>query len=234
VDEIAFKPRLYTSDTIKVAVEFGPDLLENDLKVYRSLSGYSARSYQGIFHLIADEDALKEVQESLLGYLDMEATVENQEIINADVVKLGRAPLMSSGTLTDANYIESAGSDLLLNVGKLIGPQSAMYDEDSLRLNDVYNSYGHNYYREIRFTIPEGFRMVDPEKMNFNKTLVLDGETKALFTSTYSVTGKDVTVFVKEWYDGAKYPKEAFQEYLSVINAAADFNKVSVLLEQEK
>lgn len=233
VQEIPYQPAVYTSDTINAKVIFGEDLLDNKVEVYRALTGYSARTYQGIFPLIDDEDDKKEFEESLIKYIDEEGKVEDISLNNVGPTYLGRKPLQVTGKLSDFRFIESAANDVLLNVGKLIGPQMTMYDEDSVRQNDIYNLFAHSYYRTIEFDIPEGYRLADPEKMVLDEKLVIDGETKAVFKSSYTIEGSKVLVTIIEWYEDPKYPKEYFQEYLSVINAAADFNKVSVLLEKE-
>ena len=233
VKEIPYHPSIFTSDTIIAKVVFGPDLLDNKVEIYRAMTGFSARSYQGIFELIDDEDDLKEFKETLISYIDDEGEVEDLEVENAMARYVGYKPLQANGSLTDIRFLENAGQDLLLNVGKLIGPQMAMYDEDSVRNHDIYNQYAHKYYRTIEFEIPEGYTLVDPEKLVFDEKLMIDGETKALFTSNFSKEGKKVVVTIEEWYEDKIYPKELFQEYLKVINAAADFNKVSVLLEKE-
>lgn len=232
IREIPFRPASYTVDTILVTVNLGPDLLDNTIDVYRALTGYSANSFQGIFDLIDDEDALEEFQESLLSYIDEEGTVENLEIFNGKPIYIGRKPLQAKGTLKDVRIIENAGEDILLNVGKLIGPQMEMYDEDSVRNYDIYNAYTRTYYREIEFEIPSGYRMVDPEKMKFDVHLNIDGEDQAIFVSDYVIDGNKVKLTIEEYYEGFSYPKSYFQEYLAVVNAAADFNKVSVLFEK--
>ena len=233
IQEIPFKPASFTSDTIKAEVVFGPDMIDNEVKVYRALTGFSARAYQGIFDLIEDEDDLKEIRESLVSYIDEEAEVKDLFVHNAKAVYLGIKPLQAEARLTDFRFMESAGQDILLNVGKLIGPQMTMYDEDSVRNYDIYNAYARAYYRTIEFEVPEGYKMANPEKMIFDESLVIEGETKAIFKSNYQIEGNKVTVIIEEWYEDPIYPKEYFQEYLKVINAAADFNKVSVLFEKE-
>ncbi|MCR9155367.1 MAG: DUF3857 domain-containing protein [Bacteroidetes bacterium] len=233
INEIPYRPASFTSDTIKAKVVFGPDMLDNKVEVYRALTGYSARSYQGIFELIEDEDDLKEIKESLVSYIDEEAKVDDLEVTNAKAIYLGVKPLQARASLSDFRFMESAGQDLLLNVGKLIGPQMTMYDEDSVRDFDIYNPFSRAYYRSIEFAIPAGYKLANPEKLRFDEKLLIEGEIKAIFKSDYRIEGNTVVVIIEEWYEDQIYPKEYFQEYLKVINAAADFNKVSVLLEKE-
>ncbi len=233
IREIPFQPASFTVDTILAKVNLGPDLLDNSVDVYRALTGYSARSYQGIFELIDDEDDLEEIEESLISYIDEEGTVEDLELTHDRAIYMGRQPLQAKGTLKDVRIIENAGSDILLNVGKLIGPQMEMYDEDSVRNFDIYNAYTRTYYREIEFEIPEGYRLADPEKLKFDVRLNIDGVDEAIFVSDYTIEGNQVKVVISEYYEGFSYPKAYFQEYLAVVNAAADFNKVSVLFEKE-
>ena len=233
VREIPYKPASFTVDSIKAKVILDDAFLDNKVNVFRSLTGYAARSYQGIFELIKEEDQLKEIEESLIGYIDSEAEVQDIEVRNGKAIYLGRKPLQATATLTNIQLLENAGNSLLLNVGKLIGPQMTMYDEDSARVNDIYNYFARSYYRTIEFEIPTGYKLLNADDLLFDEKLVIDGETRAIFKSTYQTTGNTVLVTISEWYEDHIYPKEYFEDYLKVVNAAADFNKVSVLLEKE-
>jgi hypothetical protein len=58
------------------------------------------------------------------------------------------------------------------------------------------------------------------------------GDGSAIFRSSYTLEGKTLKVVLDEYYKRLDYSLEEFEEYRKVINAAADFNKVVVYLEQ--
>lgn len=229
---IPAKPASFTTDSMDVKVEFGDDLYENSLFLKRVLTGYTAAVYQPLFTLIRDEDAKKEFQESILTYINSEAEVESMEIENGTANMLGVKPLVVSGKLKGANYMEKAGPNYLFKVGSLIGPQSEMYDENEERVMDIESDHARTYVRKITFTIPEGYEISGLEELEMDVKLMFNDETSSRFVSDYTMEGNSVTVNIFEYYNEVKYPKEVFEEYKKVINAAADFNKKTLLLKK--
>jgi hypothetical protein len=113
----------------------------------------------------------------------------------------------------------------------LIGEQAELYQEEE-RKNPVENTYNHEYAREITFTIPEGYVCKNLDDLNMEVIPFKDGKDGAGFVSTYSVDDNKVTVVVNEYYTQMEFPVEAYPEYREVINAAADFNKITLVLEK--
>ena len=53
------------------------------------------------------------------------------------------------------------------------------------------------------------------------------------FVSTHKQVGNMVEIEVTESYKRLKYPLTEFENFVKVINAAADFNKVIMVLEKK-
>jgi hypothetical protein len=53
------------------------------------------------------------------------------------------------------------------------------------------------------------------------------------FFSQYSLEGEELLIFVEEYYKKITYPVEQYTAFQKVINAAADFNKVALVLKKE-
>lgn len=232
IDDIPYQSAAYSVDTLNVEIEFSEDLNDNKLHINRIISGYVARNYQPVFDLIADEDDRREYTETLITYVDEDAEVENLEFRNNAGEYLGRKPLHASGTLTGSEFVQRAGDEYLLNVGKLIGPQTELYNEDTLRQFDIENPFGRLYMRTISFTLPQGFVLANPQKVEIFKTLTIDGEEMARFESKIKNDGRHYTITVYEYYEGLTYNKAHYPAYSEVINAAADFNKISLLMKK--
>ena len=60
-----------------------------------------------------------------------------------------------------------------------------------------------------------------------------DGKRTMAFTSRYELKDGVITVKVDEYYNQIAYPLEEFEMYRSVINAAADFNKIVLILVKQ-
>lgn len=229
---IPAKPASFTTDSLEVKVNFADDLYDNSLNVHRVITGYDARFYQPIFNFIKDEDQKKNLQESLLKYIDSDAKVEGLEIKNAEGNLLGIKPLVADGRLESANFVEKAGNNFLLKIGKLIGPQSEMYEEKAERVMDVQSNYARTYFRTLTFTIPEGYEVSGLEALNVDEKLMYKDTASCRFVSTYTQEGRTVKVKIFEYYNEVEYPKSLFEDYRKVINAAADFNKKTLLLKK--
>ena len=53
------------------------------------------------------------------------------------------------------------------------------------------------------------------------------------FTSTYKIEGNTIVIEYHEYYNDLDYPILQYDEFAKVINAAADFNKISILIEKK-
>ena len=58
-----------------------------------------------------------------------------------------------------------------------------------------------------------------------------DGEKTMEFTSKYEINGNRLTVTCVEYYNEIDIPLERYEEFRTVINAAADFNKITLVFE---
>ena len=226
------RPSSFTIDSLDVKVTFGENLSQNSLAIKRTLSGYTAGFYQPLLEFIKDEDSKKEFEESILKYVDSESEVISIDILNGSANMLGVKPLIVNGTLESDNIIESAGNNFLFKVGNLIGPQTEMYSDEGERKLNVETSHARTYFRTIAFEVPEGYEISGLESLKMDEILTYDSKTSGRFTSNYTVNNNQVIVTIEEYYNEVEYPKELFEDYRRVINAAADFNKKTLLLKK--
>jgi hypothetical protein len=109
-----------------------------------------------------------------------------------------------------------------------------MYHEDN-RQTPIENHYNRLYYREITFTIPEGYTINNLDDIVIDKKIVeKDGTVSTQFVSYYTQEGQTITIISDEYYDKISYPIEQYEIFQEVVNAAADFNKVIFVLEKIK
>jgi len=106
-----------------------------------------------------------------------------------------------------------------------------MYQDEERKL-DVEMNYNHSYYRTISFNIPEGYQIKNLDDLKFDVSYTYDNKKSAYFVANYEIKGNTVTMTNVEVYDAIWYPKTSFDSYRKVINAAADFNKVTLILEK--
>ncbi len=135
-------------------------------------------------------------------------------------------------TLEAPSLIEKAGKNYIFKLGEIIGGQVELYQENERQAN-IDMSHPIYYKRTIEFTIPKGYRLQGIEDVKIDEYMLIKGEKLNRFISDYKIKGDKVTVTVDEYYDKINLPKEDYETFRKVINAAADFNKVVVVFEKE-
>lgn len=163
-----------------------------------------------------------------------QATIEEIEIFN-DNMRLSANPeneFYVQSQLKDNSLVEKAGKSYLFNIGNIIGGQVELYQEQE-RQHPIDMPYPTYYKRKIEFTIPEGYKAEGLEDLKIDKQVVKDGKIVNRFISDYTVKDNKVVVTADEFYKTISLPKEDYEQFREVINAAADFNKVVVVFEKK-
>lgn len=218
-------------DQIDTEVKFNDDNNGCKVEFTRATTGYKALYYQSIIDLL-DEEQKKEMKEEYMKYLDEESsTLENMVFENDHTADFGMKPFIGKATVISPVFVERAGNNILLKVGMLIGPQAEMYNETERKL-PVDAQFTRGYNRKIVINIPEGFQAKNLNDLNISYTPE-KGNGKVGFTSSYEINGNQIVVTVKEWYNTHFFSVEEYPLYEKTMNAAADFNKI-VLVLQEK
>ncbi|SRX73405.1 DUF3857 domain-containing protein [Aequorivita antarctica] len=219
-----------TVDKMIIDVAFNSeDLTQNTIKLDRSMSGYYAGYIQPFVHLIPEENKT-ELLEDFAKRLDESAVIKSKEMINADPALFGIKPLQFVIDFETESFVEKAGNRYLFKVGELIGKQVQMY-QDNERMLPLEDEFTRTYYRTINIKIPEGYRVANAEDININHSYSKDGKEVLMFKSTYEIDGDTLTITADEFYKINLISKEFYEDYRKVINSAADFNKVTLILE---
>lgn len=138
-----------------------------------------------------------------------------------------------SAELISSNLFENMGKKVLINIGKVIGPQSELYSETD-RILPINNSYNKSYEFEINITIPEGYRYAGEENVVIDNEFKSDkGIVFAGFQSSVKQEGNVIKINIHEYYNQINLDKKYYEEFRKIINSAADWNKAIILLEQE-
>jgi hypothetical protein len=157
----------------------------------------------------------------------LEKTVYNTNLDTSAVEK----PLTVAARLIYRSAVEKAGENYIFNIGKLIGEQVELYQKHT-RQQEIDIEFAHELERKIQFTIPQGYDVKGLENLNINIEYSTDNEKSMGFLSNFTVDGDTVNVHIYEYYTRTTYPLEQYEEFREVINAAADFNKISLLFEK--
>ncbi len=220
-----------TFDNFDIEVTFTGEMDAIDIKMHKEIGGYSAQPYQPYLDLIKEEDK-KELYTSLIEFIGENIEVKNYTVQNDHSSDFPTKPFIIDADVYAEEFINKAGNKYLFKVGELIGPQMEMY-EDKERKLPIEAQFNHSYKRKIIVNIPEGYELKNLEKLNINQQYSENGEVQMQFVSTYIVQGNQLIIDIVEFYNRIDIPLELIETYRKVINAAADFNKVVLILEKK-
>jgi hypothetical protein len=218
-------------DNLDISMELDENSDKLKMTIIRSQAGYYASVFP-IIPLLKEEDKNK-LKEELFLSLIPDAELKSTEYLNKDFTgSTADTVYKLKGVMISGALVERAGNKLLFKIGESIGPQDQLYQEEERKTN-VENTWNRLYYRKLTFTIPEGYKINNPDDLKMNVTCSDNGKEVFAFVSTYKIEGSKLIVDVNEYYKQINFPRERFEEFRKVINAAADFNKVILVLEKK-
>lgn len=215
---------------VKLDLEKEVALLDLSEKFYGEPGIY----YQPFYGLV-DEEKKKEIVNSVLKKPSEEGTPSDGMVVDYNrEISPALKPFIVKGKLSSAQLLQNAGKKYIFNLGDLIGPQSEWYVDTLKRNLPIQPRYGHFYIRNIEVNIPEGYQAKNLESINMDVSMAFKDDPKSCyFKSWYKTEGSKILVTIEEYYKLSEYPAEKYEAFRKVINAAADFNKVTILLEEK-
>ncbi len=232
IRKIPFMPLEASNNDIHADIKFDAEMTpQAEMKV--SFDGYSANGIRESFIYIP-KDKEKELVLSMVNVASKPENIKTYKVENAPFSNYyDNIPLNVIASVESPQLMEKAGPKYLFKLGDVIGRQVEMYQEKARKL-PIDMSFPHSLHRTITMTIPDGYKISNPEAI---KMMVehknTSGEQTMAFISDYKIEGKKLHVTVKEFYSIVNYPVSDIEIFKKVINAAADFNKVVLVLEKE-
>lgn len=206
----------------------------NKIKIYetRSFSGYWAIVNRNYVYLSENEKTDFLIDFFTINGLDNKK-VNKYHIRNFDISNNAyNNPLIINSTITTSDLIEKKKGFAIFKIGKVIGLQSNLFEENK-RINPIEISFPNSYNYSIEVNIPKGYRISDLSELNKSEEYIsVDGNSSAKFISNAQIKGNKLTISIEEYYKELKYNKKRYQEFRNVINTAAKFYESSVLLEK--
>ncbi|HSC54191.1 MAG TPA: DUF3857 domain-containing protein [Phnomibacter sp.] len=229
---IPVQPYTKSSHDIDLSIRFNSTMDSVLMHTKQIFTGYGAWQFRPAFHLLP-KDRVEEFTHEVIQSIAKSKVITNTKVQNTAMTDgLTNKPLIFEADIASADLIESAGNKILFKIGDVIGPQEQMYQEKP-RQYPISMEYPHVLDRTIRFEIPKGYTIKNPQDLNINIVESNDGKSTMGFVSKYTIAGNILTVTLHEYYHRPEYPIEKFGIFQKVINAAADFNKVLLVLEKK-
>lgn len=219
-----------TVDKMILDIDFEKDNITNTtIKLDRSMSGYYALYFQPYMNLIKEEEKNKLI-EGFAKDLNDNVTITSKELINDDPELFGVKPIEFILNFHSEAFIEKAGNKYLFKIGELIGKQMQLYQEKT-RVLPVENEFTRSYYRTLNVTIPEGYKIVNLNDINIKNVFTENGKDILIFHSYYELKNNQLVITADEHYRKNIIDTKNYEDYRTVINSAADFNKLVLVLE---
>lgn len=217
-----------THDIMNITIDFTQDI-ENPLVTSElNFGGYSGLNFQPLKDFTSAEQ-YESILKSIAENYTSEAEFKTLSTENDGTDFIGKKPFVLKVSFDGKDLIQKAGENYLFSVGATIGRQMEFYQENKRAL-PVEINYPHYYTRTIKIVLPKGATVKNLEKFAMDFKTQINGKTEAAFISKYSKTGDEILVENSEYYHIMNYPLEKFEDYKAVINAAADFNKIVIVV----
>jgi hypothetical protein len=220
-----------STDEMVINVYFNKeDFSQNTITLERKLNGYYAMNIQPFMNLIPANRKNEVIDETFAQNTDKNAKVLKRVLINEDPSLFGVKPFVVKFDISSEYFVEKAGNKYLFKLGDLIGPQMEMYQEKK-RILPLEAEFNRSYYRTIKIHIPEGYKISNLDDITIKNSYTAKGKEVFIFDSYYTLDSNILTVTADEHYRESIVAPEIFEAYRTVINSAADFNKVTLILE---
>ena len=230
--EITQSDKNFSEIKKKIEVSIPKNLKKLKIKENRSFSGYWAIMNRNYISLSENEET-----DFLTDYFTISGLnnkkVTNYNIKNFDISNnFNNTPLRINSTITTTDLVEEVDGLVYLKVGKVIGLQSNLFN-DNKRINEIEINFPNSYEYEINIEIPKGYKISDYSELIKSKEFIsVDGSISAKFNSNTTYNNNKINIVIKEFYKNLRYDKGRYQEFRAVINAAARFYESSVILEK--
>ncbi len=215
-------------DNLDIDVTFTDDLGANQIRQKRDFGGYNAALFTPYYELIPAADRIKMIEE-LTKQTAPDASIKTWTATPVPGENAGNF-LVDVDFLSN-HFVEKAGPRILFKVGELIGPQVEMYRDDE-RTTVVENEYNRKYDRKIRVHIPKGYQVKNLDDLKVDIAYHDRDYVPYMFKSEYTVKDDVVEVTIVEYYKEIYAPLSRYEDFRKVVNAAADFNKITLVLEK--
>ena len=212
-------------------ITFDSEMEKVILEQYQEHTGHWAVTSKAILNL-STKQGIKEYEDYLTSSGIEDKVVKSLETENTDMNSLEyNLPFIIKSTITSESLLEEAGDSYIFQIGKVIGTQSELYQETE-RVNPIEMQYPNQYDYDIKIHIPEGYTAEGLEVLNIYKSFKsVTGEKICKFESSYKLEGNTIVITIQEFYKSNEYNVSRYDEFRSVINAASDFNKTSILFK---
>jgi hypothetical protein len=213
------------------------DFLEEEFTHYGTKQFYNCRTKQKARHKTMQQEMeavyekirtkrVEQLEEIVGNGFDLEVEDYNHTIVETSRYSNKPFTLQDSFTL-DNTYIKKAGSNYILEVGKFIGGQVQIDDDERERTLNANIDFAKTFKYHVSIKIPEGYEVVGLEKLNKNVA-----NATGSFKSTASVSDGSLTYTSEKIYSKRSYQASEWSEMVLWLDAAYAFSQEKVMFKK--
>lgn len=124
-------------------------------------------------------------------------------------------------------FVKKAGPNYILEIGKIIGGQVEIQDNEKERKEDIYMNYPRVYRNKIVLEIPDGYSASGYENLNTK----VENETGG-FQSSARLEGNTLIVETTKEYKHNYEPNENWPKMIEFLEQARQFTNEKILLKK--
>lgn len=125
-------------------------------------------------------------------------------------------------------FIKKAGPNYIMEIGKLIGGQIDLSDEERKRVENIYMNYARSYNYNVTFNIPDGYSISGLDKLNKS----VDNKTGA-FISTAVIEGNQLIITTTKQYKNNYENNADWPLMMAFLDEAFQFTNEKILLKKD-
>ena len=224
-------------DNIAANVTFTNDM-DAQIDISYSYTGYPAADIRKEL-LLQPKSKEKELVRKLVSVADRPEDIKKYTITNASVnSSYTNAPLEITASVNTSGLTEKAGKKYLFKLGALMGPHGSLYYEKD-RVLPIDLDFPVSMNRTFTINIPKGYKIMNPEAIKMHSDYVNRSLKPVIsFNSDYKLVtdkknGDKLIVTVTEYYPQMHFATTEYERFRAVVNTAADFNKVTLLMAKK-
>lgn len=232
VKPIQLEDYTQSSNNIEAKLKLNTDTDTMIVDIKQIYSGYSASFYRAVFNFTSGEQQRTYLKEFLKFGTNSENIISSGQENKDFESYTENKPFILNATIKASELVEKAGNKILVKIGDIIGSQVEMYQEKARKF-PMEIAYPHTLARKIEFTIPDGYQVKNAADINMSTIYKDNGQPTMSFVASYQQEGNKLIVNVQEEYRSTYYPISQYDDFKKIINTAADFNKVVLVLEKK-
>jgi len=223
----------YTHQSIATQAFLQPDLAQNTVKVQltQSFGGFPAINIRDAFSSTPEEQR-QAVLEAIFPFQYIPHEAFNSTVKDEMWTEQTLNKPVTFNTTARVSLLDKQDNNIKIKLGALLTNQSRTgltLPPDTIPVEMVFSYYQE---KKIHITIPDGYRITNKQDFVADIHYPRQGEADMGFKMSYQESGKQLTIYVLEWYRKNTYSYVSKPYFQQLFNKVASLTRQEVILEK--